>query len=110
MTRALCRRFGSTASRKGVEMIHIHELGGCAPAPLAHYLKALGGLRLVADQADDNVRGWWEVDRFRLASKLSREELEEFFLRDYQPTPMFNPRGLVLDISKAVQKRVRDLT
>ena len=74
-------------------MIHIHELGGCAPAPLAHYLKALGVLRLVAEQVDDNVRGWWEADRFRLASKLSLEEIEEFFLHDYQPTPMFNPWG-----------------
>lgn len=74
-------------------MIHIHELGGCAPAPLAHYLKALGVLRLVAEQTDDNVRGWWEMDRFRLASKLSPEELEGFFLNDYQPTPMFNPWG-----------------
>ncbi len=27
-------------------------LSGCAPVPLAHYLKALGVLRLVAEQAD----------------------------------------------------------
>ena len=74
-------------------MIHVHTLDGCAPAPLAHYLKALGILRLVAAQADSDARGWWEGDRFRLATKLTREELERFFLRDYRPTPIFNPWG-----------------
>lgn len=74
-------------------MIHVHTLGGCAPAPLAHYLKALGVLRLVSEQADAQARGWWEGDRYRLATKLTEEELEGFFLEDYQPTPMFNPWG-----------------
>ena len=74
-------------------MIHVHRLDGCAPTPLAHYLKALGILRLVAEQADADARGWWDGDRFRLASKLTRAELEAFFLHDYQPTPIFNPWG-----------------
>ena len=74
-------------------MIHVHSLGGCAPAPLAHYLKALGILRLVTEQADPNVRGWWEGDRFRLATKLTHQEIEAFFLSNYKPTPIFNPWG-----------------
>ena len=74
-------------------MIHVHQLDGCAPTPLAHYLKALGVLRLVSEQADSAARGWWEGDRFRLATKLGREELEGFFLKDYEPTPIFNPWG-----------------
>ena len=69
----------------------VHRLDGCAPAPLAHYLKALGILRLVSEQADSNARGWWDGDRFRLATKLSREELEGFFLYDYRPTPFVSP-------------------
>ena len=72
-------------------MIHVHQLDGCAPAPLAHYLKALGILRLVAEQADGDVRGWWEGDHFRLATKLDRGDIERFFLRDYQPTPLVSP-------------------
>ncbi|HSW62008.1 MAG TPA: type I-U CRISPR-associated protein Csx17 [Dissulfurispiraceae bacterium] len=72
-------------------MIHIHNLNGCAPVPLAHYLKALGILRLVAEQADLQARGWWEGERFRLATKLNREELEAFFLVKYEPTPMVAP-------------------
>ena len=74
-------------------MIHVHCLDGCAPTPLAHYLKALGILRLVAEQADEDARGWWEGDHFRLATKLSREELKRFFTDAYQPTPIFNPWG-----------------
>ena len=72
-------------------MIHVHELDGCAPAPLAHYLKALGILRLVAEQADENVRGWWKGNRFLLATGLTKEELEGFFVREYQPTPFVSP-------------------
>jgi len=72
-------------------MIHVHHLDGCAPTPLAHYLKALGILRLVAEQVDPEVRGWWDGDRFCLGTKLTCEELEMFFLRDYQPTPLVSP-------------------
>lgn len=72
-------------------MIHIHDLAGCAPAPLAHYLKALGVLRLVAEQADPQARGWWDGATFRLASTLSADELHRFFLFDYRPTPLVAP-------------------
>ena len=72
-------------------MIHVHELDGCAPVPLAHFLKALAILRLVAEQTDPDVRGWWEGDSFRLATKLTREKLEQFFLCDYRPTPLVSP-------------------
>lgn len=34
-------------------------LEGCASRPLAAYLKALGILRLVGEQADANARGAW---------------------------------------------------
>ena len=74
-------------------MIHVHRLNGCAPVPLAHYLKALGILRLIAEQADSDARGWWAGERFWLATTLTREELEGFFLCNYQPTPIFNPWG-----------------
>jgi CRISPR-associated protein Csx17 len=69
----------------------LHILNGCSPAPLANYLKALGVLRLVGEQADAQARGWWEGERFRLLSKLSKEELEAFFLEKYEPTPLLSP-------------------
>ncbi len=72
-------------------MIHVHDLNGCAPAPLAHYLKALGIFRLVSEQVDDEARGWWQGDRFCLATALNRNELEGFFLRTYEPTAFVSP-------------------
>jgi CRISPR-associated protein Csx17 len=72
--------------------LQLHELTGCAPAPLANYLKALGVLRLVVEQeADPEARGWWQDERFRLLTKLTREELEQFFLHRYAPTPLLSP-------------------
>ena len=71
--------------------MNIHALNGCAPDPLAHYLKALGILRLVAEQADPEARGWWRGDRFHLATRMDRGELEAFFLDKYEPTPLVSP-------------------
>ena len=66
-------------------------LNGCAPVPLAHYLKALGILRLVSEQADRNATGYWQGEQFILNSHLDCDSLTEFFLRKYQPTPVLNP-------------------
>ena len=70
---------------------HIIELAGCAPIPLAHYLKALGVLRIVSKQVDPDAHGWWKHDTFFLRSTLDREELLRFFLNQYEPTPLVAP-------------------
>jgi CRISPR-associated protein Csx17 len=67
------------------------ELAGCAPIPLAHYLKALGILRLVSEQVDHQTQGWWKGDTFSLRSVLDREGLVKFFLERYEPTPIVAP-------------------
>lgn len=67
------------------------ELAGCAPAPLASYLKALGVLRLAAHQADPAARGYWRDDVFVLRSALDAEGLAGFFLDRYRPTPVVSP-------------------
>ena len=66
-------------------------LSGCAPVPLAHYLKALGILRLVSEQKDAKATGRWYRDQFVLDSTLDREALARFFLEEYQPTPVLSP-------------------
>lgn len=71
--------------------IHCHALSGCSPTPLAHYLKALGILRLVAEQKDPAARGWWRNDVFHLATTMDRGELTRFFNDEYIPTPMTAP-------------------
>ncbi len=72
-------------------ILHIHRLDGCAPVPLAHYLKALGILRLITEQADPHARGWWEGERFHLMSTLDRAALDNFFLNEYAPTSLVSP-------------------
>ena len=71
--------------------LHLHHLRGCAPAPLALYLKALGILRLVAEQADPDARGWWQDEHFCLLTRREPNELERFFLEEYSPTPFLSP-------------------
>lgn len=72
-------------------MTNVAKLGGCHPEPLAHYLKALGILRLVSEQVDADARGYWESDTYYLESKLTEAELMEFFLGRYRPTPIVVP-------------------
>ena len=74
-------------------------LHGCAPTPLASYLKALGLLRLVSspanhvsgEAADPLARGWWQNECFHLRTTLSRDALLHFFLHDYAPSPIIAP-------------------
>jgi CRISPR-associated protein Csx17 len=69
-------------------------LNGCAPIPLAHYLKALGILRLVSEDSelgDPLASGCWANDAFILTSQLDRAQLIEFFVQRYKPTPILAP-------------------
>ena len=70
---------------------HLHRLTGCAPTPLAHYLKALAILRLISEQRDPSIRGWWKDEAFWIATTLSREDLVSFFLDECEPTPILSP-------------------
>lgn len=74
-----------------IATIHVHRLSGCRPTPLAHYLKALGVLRLVSEQIDPAARGWWEDDVFHLATRLNGHDVDAFFLHHYSPTPLLAP-------------------
>lgn len=71
--------------------IHLHHLAGCTPVPLAHYLKAIGILRLVAQQKDAEVRGFWRDQHFCLLTTLDEGAIEQFFLEEYAPTPFVSP-------------------
>ncbi len=68
------------------------ELKGCTPEPLSNYLKALGVLRLVIEQKKDTkAKGFWRDNSFILLTELAQEDLEQFLLHDYQPTPLIAP-------------------
>lgn len=66
-------------------------LPGCSPTPLASYLKALGVFRLVSEQADPTAHGFWRNEAFVLSTKLTKEQLADFFLTRYSPTPLIDP-------------------
>lgn len=70
---------------------HALTLSGCSPVPLAHYLKALGILRLVSEQKDASATGHWQRDQFVLTSSLDQEGLLKFFLEEYEPTAVMAP-------------------
>jgi CRISPR-associated protein Csx17 len=66
-------------------------LEGCAPVPLAAYLKALGIFRIVAEQKDENVHGFWREEAFVLDTAVMKENLVHFFLDNYRPSPIISP-------------------
>ena len=66
-------------------------LRGCTTRPLGSYLKSLGVLRLVSEQADQEARALWDGDTLRLQTRLTEDEFTEFFLRTYSPTPILAP-------------------
>lgn len=67
------------------------RLAGCRPEPMASYLKALGVLRLVGEQADREAVARWDAHGFVLRSALDEEAIEAFFLQQYRPTPVVSP-------------------
>jgi CRISPR-associated protein Csx17 len=66
-------------------------LEGCAPVPVSGYLKALGVLRLVAEQVDASARGSWKDETFQVVTVLDQESLIRFFLEEYRPSPIVAP-------------------
>lgn len=74
--------------------IPVHELAGLKPEALASYLSALGVLRLVAEQKDEDARGFWRNERFVLVTRLDWEELLKYFCEEYRPTPILAPWNL----------------
>jgi CRISPR-associated protein Csx17 len=64
---------------------------GCTATPFGSYLKALGVLRLLSDQADSEARGWWQGETLTVESSLDEEAIAEFLLGKYKPTPILAP-------------------
>lgn len=68
------------------------QLRGCQPEPLSGYLKSLGILRILAEQGPDpQIKGYWDGDYFHLVTSLDKAAIVEFFLNQYQPTPLVAP-------------------
>lgn len=66
-------------------------MAGCSPEPIMMNLKALGIFRVIAEQEDPDAAASWENDKFVLHTRLSKDEMREFFLTKYCPTPIVSP-------------------
>lgn len=66
-------------------------LDGCSPTPLAHYLKALAVLRLLGEQIDPAIRASWQGESLVLSGSPGFDEIVDFFLRQYSPSPVVAP-------------------
>lgn len=58
---------------------------------MASYLKAIGVLRLIAEQKDPAAKGHWEAGKFILSTSFDRGQISEFFCRSYCPTAIVDP-------------------
>jgi CRISPR-associated protein Csx17 len=87
------------------------DLEGVRADAILGYLKAIGLFRLVAEQADRDVRGGWDGAHFALRTNLNRDELETFLLDRYRPSPVFNPwnSGAGFDAKSRTQAAGRTL-
>lgn len=69
----------------------IVDLRGCRTRPLGSYLKGLGVLRLVAEQADPGCRSAWAGPFLQFDSEMGADDLVSFFVERYSPTPLVSP-------------------
>ena len=75
-----------------MQAVYRTRLSGCRPEPLSHYLKGAGVLRILGNQLEGaTVRACWIGDELYLEAPLSAEELVNFFLDQYRPTPVIAP-------------------
>lgn len=92
--------------------MNVLRMRGCRPEPLASYLKALGVHRLVGEQKDPEAKGCWKGDHFELRNNLTRQELIDFFVLEYRPTPIVAPwngrGGFRTDVNRASEQILRE--
>ena len=63
----------------------------CTSTLLSDYFKALGIFRIIAEQSDSNITAYWRYDKFVLETDMSEDEILEFILKQYKPTPIITP-------------------
>lgn len=67
------------------------RLNGCTLEPLLGYLKAIGVLRVLGRQADPDIMGRWAGQALAITTNLSADDVMDFFLDAYEPTPIITP-------------------
>ena len=63
----------------------------CKTEPFGSALKALGVMKLIGEQKDPNIQSYWENGEFRIDTVLTKDEITDFFMKEYSPTPILAP-------------------
>lgn len=71
--------------------MHKHVLEGCTSTSLSNYLKSLGLLRILSEQTEFRITGYWEHEKFIIETDMEKNEIIEFILKEYAPTPILIP-------------------
>lgn len=66
-----------------------HLLPGLRPEPLASYLAGLGLIRVLGEQADNNVTATWTPDGLAVTTHV--EDIAQWLADDYKPMPVLSP-------------------
>ena len=68
-------------------------LSNCITEPFGNALKALGVIRLIGEQKDPDMKSYWKNGELVIETKafLSQQEIIEFFMKEYSPTPILAP-------------------
>ena len=67
-------------------------MDGCVPKDMLSYMKALGILKSIAERRDGNAQGFWrDGDQWVVRSALDRDAALDFFMNEWQPTPIMSP-------------------
>mgnify|MGYP000973123259 CR=1 FL=1 len=71
----------------------IHELvfNGCNAEFFIQYLKAHGIFRILATQKEKTIKGFWGNGLFVVKTALEKDEIVDFFINEYEPSPLIAP-------------------
>lgn len=66
-------------------------LSGCRSTPLLSYLQGFGVLRVLHNQHLPGVLSYWQGSTLHVQGQFEREDLIDFFVKKYKPTPILSP-------------------
>jgi CRISPR-associated protein Csx17 len=66
-----------------------HELSGIRPEPLASYLAGLGLVRVLGDQADQDITASWHGGTLSVTTAV--EDIAQWLAESYVPAPVLSP-------------------
>lgn len=70
--------------------VNEHDLNGCRTTPVSNYLKSLGLVRILS-RKEPTITAFWKNDHLVIQSHMTKDEMYQYLLRDYAPSPIISP-------------------